>query len=466
MKQAQKILAYIGENDIKFVDLRFTGLDGKWHRLTYDVSQVDEAFLQKGVVFDGSSIKGWRDIHESDMRLIPDLEKVVLDPFCAQATAILVADVMCPQANAPYEADPRSLAKKAERLLKDLTIADCAYFGPEPEFFVFDHVAYDVAIGGASYKVSSQEMSSSSGFSSSSHPNAGHRPGTKGGYLDMAPSDPCGDMRGEMLDMLKAMGVSVEKHHHEVAAAQHELGFAFDRLVQTSDHLQAFKYVVKNVAHMYGKSATFMPKPVFGDNGSGMHVHLSLWRNDDALFPGDGYAGLSDMALHFVGGVLRHAKAVNAFSNPTTNSYKRLVPGYEAPVIAAYSHANRSVACRIPVVTNPRHARVEFRFPDPSANPYLALSAILMAGIDGVMNKIHPGEPAEDNLYERPGDYPCLCGTLEEALSSLAGDYEFLLRGNVFTLAMIQSYIRMKKEEVMAVALQPHPSEYALYYGV
>ncbi|MBN9565920.1 MAG: type I glutamate--ammonia ligase [Alphaproteobacteria bacterium] len=466
MKQVEKVLAYIAENDIKFVDLRLTGMDGKWHRLAYDVSQVDQSFLQNGVVFDGSSIRGWRDIHESDMRLIPDLERIVLDPFCAQPTAVLMADVVDPKTNKPYESDPRSLAKKAEALLAELNIADRAYFGPEPEFFVFDHVSYDVSIGKASYEVFSQEMSLSSGIGSVFQPNAGHRPGTKGGYFDVAPSDQCGDMRGEMLDMLKMMGVSVEKHHHEVAAAQHELGFKFDQLVQTGDHLQAFKYVVKNVAHMYGKSATFMPKPIFGDNGSGMHVHLSLWHKDKPLFQGNGYAGLSDLALHFVGGVLKHAKAVNAFSNPTTNSYKRLVPGYEAPVIAAYSQANRSVACRIPVVTNPQHARVEFRFPDPSANPYLALAAILMAGIDGIVNKIHPGKPAEDNLYERPGEYPCLCGSLEEALASLASDCEFLFRGDVFTPDMVQSYIRMKKEEVMAVALQPHPSEYALYYGV
>ena len=466
MKQVQEILADMSENDVRFVDLRFTGLDGKWHRLTYDISQVDEAFLQSGVVFDGSSIKGWRDIHESDMRLVPDLERVVLDPFCAQPTAVLVADVIDPQTNSPYDADPRSLAKKAERLLAELNMADRAYFGPEPEFFVFDHVAYDVANGRAHYEVFSQEMSLSSGVGSASHPNAGHRPGSKGGYFDMAPSDSCGDMRSEMLDMLKAMGVSVEKHHHEVAAAQHELGFKFDQLVRTSDHIQAFKYVVKNVAHMYGKSATFMPKPIFGDNGSGMHVHLSLWEKDTPLFSGGGYAGLSDVALHFVGGVLKHARALNAFTNPTTNSYKRLVPGYEAPVIAGYSQANRSVACRIPVVTNPQHARVEFRFPDPSANPYLALAAILMAGVDGVLNKIHPGEAADDNLYERPGGHPCLCGSLDEALASLENDCEFLFRSGVFTAEVVQSYIRMKKEEVMAVALQPHPSEYALYYGV
>jgi glutamine synthetase len=430
---------------------------------------VDEDLLTDGIMFDGSSIAGWKVINESDMILKPDLETAVLDPFAAQPSLVLFCDVLEPATGQGYSRDPRSLAKRALGYLQASGVADTAYFGPEAEFFVFDDVRFSTSQNHTFYKVDSEEAPYNTGRE---YPegNLGHRPATKGGYFPCAPMDAGSDLRAEMVTVMAEMGVDVEKHHHEVAPAQHELGVKFGSMLRTADVMQIYKYVVHNVAQAYGKTATFMPKPIYGDNGSGMHVHQSLWKAGKPLFAGNGYADLSDTALYYIGGIIKHAKAINAFTNPSTNSYKRLIPGFEAPVILAYSARNRSASCRIPYVSSPKGKRVEIRFPDPAANPYLAFSAMLMAGIDGIRNKIHPGEAMDKNLYDLPPEEQknllTVCGSLREALTSLDADRGFLKQGDVFSDDLIDGYLELKWQEVYRFEHAPHPVEYELYYSV
>ncbi len=454
---------------MQYVDFWLTDPRGKTHHLTHDISAIDEDILTDGLYMDGSSIAGWKEIHQSDMLLKPDCNKVALDPFTAQPTAIIFCDVLEPDTKSPYNRDPRGVAKAAEAYLKKGGKADTAYFGPEAEFFVFEDVRFKSTMFEQSYALNHSELPTNSGHDYGDEGNLGHRPRVKGGYFPTAPVDSCQDMRSDMLAAIKSMGLAVEKHHHEVAAAQHELGIKFSTLVDCADNMQLYKYGVLNTAHAYGMSATFMPKPVFGDNGSGMHVHQSLFKGKDPLFAGKGYAGLSETALYYIGGIIKHAKAINAFTNPTTNSYKRLVPGYEAPVLLAYSGRNRSASCRIPHATNPKGKRVEVRFPDPTANPYLGFSAMLMAGLDGIKNKIHPGDPMDKNLYHLPekelAKIPTVCGSLREALEHLRADHAFLTEGGVFTQDMIDGYIELKMEEVLRFETTPHPVEFEMYYS-
>jgi glutamine synthetase len=469
MSDIAKFFDLIKENDVKYVDFRFTDMRGKMHHVSQHVSTVDEDLLTDGVMFDGSSIAGWKAINESDMTLLPDLSSAVMDPFSAQPLLTVLCDVLEPSTGQPYKRDPRSIAKAAERYMAAAGIGDTAYFGPEAEFFVFDDVKFDVSMNRVFYEFDSEEGPYTSGKSYEGG-NLGHRPLVKGGYFPVPPVDSAQDLRGEMLSVLHDMGVAVEKHHHEVAASQHELGVRFGTLVNMADGMQKFKYVVHNVAHQYGKTATFMPKPVFGDNGSGMHCHQSIWKDGKPLFAGNGYADLSETALYYIGGIIKHARALNAFTNPLTNSYKRLVPGYEAPVLLAYSSRNRSASCRIPHVSSPKAKRVEVRFPDPGANPYLAFAAMLMAGLDGIQNKIHPGDAMDKNLYDLPSEelkeIPTVCRSLREALESLAADNAFLKKGDVFSDDMIESFTELKMEEVLAFETSPHPIEYKMYYSV
>jgi glutamine synthetase len=469
MSDTGKVMALIKEHEVKYVDFRFTDPRGKWQHLAHHVRTINENFLNDGVMFDGSSIAGWKAINESDMMLAPDCSTAVLDPFAAQTSLIVFCDVHEPLSGQPYARDPRSTAKKAEQHLISTGIGDTAYFGPEAEFFIFDDVRYSVGMNGAMYAIDSTEGPWVSGKEFPDG-NTGHRPPVKGGYFPVPPVDGQGDLRAEMLSVMADMGLKVEKHHHEVAPAQAELGFEFSTLVSTADQMQIYKYVVHNVAQQYGKTATFMPKPVMGDNGSGMHTHQSLWKNENTLFAGNLYADLSETALYYIGGIIRHAKAINAFTNPTTNSYKRLIPGFEAPVLLAYSSRNRSASCRIPYVASPKAKRVEVRYPDPAANPYLAFAAMLMAGLDGIQNKIHPGDPIDKNLYDLPPeelkDIPVVCGSLREALGELTHDHAFLLKGDVFTRDQIEAYIELKWEEVYNFEHTPHPIEYQMYYSV
>ncbi|PGH53449.1 type I glutamate--ammonia ligase [Azospirillum palustre] len=469
MSDISKVFDLIKEHDVKYVDLRFTDPRGKLHHTAQHVSTIDEDVFEDGIMFDGSSIAGWKGIEESDMILKLDPTTAVMDPFAAQPTLNILCDVYDPGTGGSYARCPRGIAKAAERYTASAGIGDTVFFGPEAEFFVFDDVKYSVDMNKVSYEFASDEGSYSSGKDYEDG-NLGHRPGTKGGYFPVAPVDSCNDLRAEMLSVLAEMGVPVEKHHHEVAAAQHELGIKFDTLVRTGDNMQYYKYVVHNVAHAYGKSATFMPKPVFGDNGSGMHCHQSIWKDGQPLFAGNQYADLSELALYYIGGIIKHAKSLNAFTNPSTNSYKRLVPGYEAPVLLAYSARNRSASCRIPYVASPKGKRVEVRFPDPSANPYLAFAAMLMAGLDGIQNKIHPGDAMDKNLYDLPPDelakVPTVCGSLREALTALREDNEYLRKGDVFSADMIEGYIDLRTEEMMAFETMPHPIEYKMYYSV
>ncbi|MBN9525470.1 MAG: type I glutamate--ammonia ligase [Alphaproteobacteria bacterium] len=469
MSDAKTILQQIKEKDVKYVDLRFTDPRGKWQHLTMDVSVVDEDLLNEGTMFDGSSIAGWKAINESDMLLRPDLSSVTHDPFSAQSTLIIFCDVLEPATAEPYVRCPRGIAKRAEAFINASGVADTAFFGPEAEFFVFDDVRYKVAMNETFVYLDDIEAPYNSGRKEEGG-NDGHKMAIKGGYFPVQPLDRGHDLRGEMLATIAEMGVSVEKHHHEVAPSQHELGIKFDSLLKCGDAMQIYKYCVHNVAAAWGKTATFMPKPIKGDNGSGMHVHQSLWKDGKPLFAGNGYADLSEMALYYIGGIIKHAKALNAFTNPLTNSYKRLIPGFEAPVLLAYSARNRSASCRIPFGTGPKAKRVEVRFPDPGANPYLAYAAMLMAGIDGIQNKIHPGDPMDKNLYDLPPEelkqVPQVCGSLREALESLEKDNEFLKKGGVFTEDFISSYIELKWEEVYAFEHTPHPIEYAMYYSV
>ncbi len=465
----KKVLQLIKEKDIKYVDLRFTDPRGKWQHLAHAVETINEDVFEEGLMFDGSSIAGWKAINESDMVLIPDPKTAVIDPFAAQSSLILVCDIYEPGTGQPYNRDPRSIAKKAEAFLASSGVGDTAYFGPEIEFFVFDDVRFKVSMNTVMHSIESDEAPDAS---DKKYPdgNMGHRPPTKGGYFPVPPVDGASDLRAEMLTVMKDMGLNIEKHHHEVAPAQHELGNVFSTLVKAADGVQIYKYVVHNVAHQYGKTATFMPKPIKGDNGSGMHVHQSIWKSGKPLFAGNGYADLSEFALYYIGGIIKHAKAINAFTNPLTNSYKRLIPGFEAPVLLAYSARNRSAACRIPFVASPKGKRVEVRFPDPGCNPYLGFAAMMMAGLDGIKNKIHPGDPMDKNLYDLPPaelkQVPQVCGSLREALENLEKDHKFLLAGDVFTPDMISAYIELKWEEVYNLEHTPHPIEYAMYYSV
>jgi glutamine synthetase len=469
MSDLKKVFDLIKEHDVKYIDLRFTDTKGKLQHTVQHVCTMTEEAFHEGLMFDGSSIAGWKAINESDMVLMPDPSTAILDPFAAQSTLAIFCDILEPSTGQPYSRDPRSIAKKAEAYVASSGIGDTAFFGPEAEFFVFDDVKFDVSMNRVMYQFDSEEGPYNS---AKDYPegNLGHRPAVKGGYFPVAPIDSGNDLRGEMLTVLADMGVEVEKHHHEVASSQHELGIKFATLVKTADNMQLYKYAVHNVAHAYGKTATFMPKPMFGDNGSGMHCHQSIWKGGKPLFAGSGYADLSDTALYYIGGIIKHAKALNALTNPTTNSYKRLVPGYEAPVLLAYSSRNRSASCRIPYGASPKAKRVEVRFPDPAANPYLAFAAMLMAGLDGIQNKIHPGEAMDKNLYDLPPaelkKVPTVCGSLREALDSLRADHDFLLKGDVFTKDMIESYIDLRHEELMAYETMPHPIEYKMYYSV
>ncbi len=468
MSDAKTVLEMMKENDVKYVDYRFTDPRGKWQHLAMAAGAVDEEALTEGVMFDGSSIAGWKAINESDMTLAPDLSTAVMDPFAAQPLLILFCDIHEPTTGQPYERDPRSAAKKAEAYLKSTGLGDTAVFGPEAEFFVFDDVRFKVDMNHCFFSFTSEEGPYVSGEAFEDG-NVGHRPLPKGGYFPVPPVDATSDLRAEMVTVMAEMGLTVEKHHHEVAPSQHEIGVKFDTLVRMADNLQIYKYVVQNVAHTYGKTATFMPKPVFGDNGSGMHTHQSIWNAGKPVFAGDGYAGLSETALYYIGGIMKHARAFNAFTNPTTNSYKRLVPGYEAPVLLAYSSRNRSAGCRIPFGASPNAKRVEVRFPDLIANPYLAFAAMLMAGIDGIQNKIHPGDPIDKNLYDLPPeelkDVPTVCGSLREAVGALMDDHDFLLAGDVFTKDQIEAYLELKWEEIHAFEHAPHPVEFQLYYS-
>ena len=459
----------IEENDVEYIDVRFTDPRGKLQHLAMCEHAMDEDAFNEGILFDGTSIAGWKAINESDMLLVPDMDTAVMDPFTAQPQLIIFCDVKDPITGEFYSRDPRGTAKKAEQFVKDSGVGTDVFFGPEAEFFMFDDVRFSVEMNRSFFEFYSEEGPYASGDEMEGG-NMGHRPGVKGGYFPVNPIDQSGDIRAEMTSTLLAMGVDMDKHHHEVAPSQHELGMTFDHLTRVADKLQLYKYVVHNVAASYGKSATFMPKPVQGDNGTGMHCHQSIWKDGQPLFAGDKYAGLSQEALWYIGGVLKHAKALNAFTNPSTNSYKRLVPGFEAPVLLAYSARNRSASCRIPFGSSPKAKRMEIRFPDPTANPYLCFSAMLMAGLDGIKNKIDPGDPRDEDLYELSDeelkDIPTVCGSLREALDSLKADHDFLLEGGVFTKDQIEAYIDLKMEEVVEFEFAPHPVEFKMYYSV
>ncbi len=468
-KTPADLIKAMADNDIRHVDFRFTDPKGKWQHTTQYHTTVDEDLLTDGVMFDGSSIAGWKDISQSDMILAPDVTTATMDPFTAEPTMIVVCDIIEPSTGQGYERDPRSIAKRAESYLAETGIGDTVFMGPEAEFFMFDDVRFTTGMHGASYAVDSLELPTNSAREYEDG-NPGHRPGVKGGYFPVAPVDHGNDIRAEMVSIMAQMGLDVEKHHHEVAPAQHQLGVKFNTLLGSADGMQVYKYVVHQVAHSYGKTATFMPKPVSGDNGSGMHVHQSIWKDGQPTFAGTGYADLSETCLHYIGGIIKHAKAINAFTNPSTNSYKRLIPGFEAPVLLAYSSRNRSASCRIPYVTSPKAKRVEVRFPDPTANPYLAFAAMMMAGLDGIKNKIHPGDPMDKNLYDLPPEelqgVPTVCGSLREALDSLAADMDFLMAGDVFTKDMLEGYMELKWNDVYAFEHTPHPVEFEMYYSV
>jgi glutamine synthetase len=465
---ANDVLKMIKDQEIEWVDLRFTDPKGKWQHLTMVAGVVGEDELTDGFMFDGSSIEGWKAINESDMILMPDLDAVWTDPFSATPMLILVCDIVEPSTGELYARDPRSTAKRAEAYLKTTGIGDTIFIGPEAEFFMFDNVQFENSYATSYYKIDDIELPTNSGRDYEGG-NLGHRPRAKGGYFPVAPVDSAVDIRGEMVSTMLEMGLPCDKHHHEVAAAQHELGLTFGTMTLTADRMQIYKYVCHNVAQAYGKTVTFMPKPIKEDNGSGMHTHLSIWDKGNPLFAGNGYAGLSDTCLYFIGGIIKHAKAVNAFTNPTTNSYKRLVPGYEAPVLLAYSARNRSASCRIPYGTGPKAKRVEVRFPDAMANPYLCYAALFMAGMDGIQNRIHPGEAMDKNLYDLPpaelAEVPTVCGSLREALDALAADHDFLLKGDVFSKDQIESYIELKMHDVLRWEMTPSPVEFDMYYS-
>ena len=470
MKDVLKInnfLKLLKKINAQYVDFRFTDFKGTWHHLSMPVSAVTETILKEGIFFDGSSIAGWRAIHESDMILIPDLYRTMIDSFATQITVIIICDVFDPLTRLPYDRDPRSLAKRAQASLLASGIGDHAYFGSEPEFFIFDSVRFDTGSAGAFYELDSDELPQAN-MKPLNQGNHGHRPLTKGAYFPVPPKDSLSDLRAEMTSTMAKFGLIMEKHHHEVAPSQHEIGIQYAGLLEAADNLQIYKYVVHNTARAYGKTATFMPKPVFGDNGSGMHVHQSLWKGKKSLFYGREYGGLSETALFYIGGILKHAKTLNAFTNPTTNSYKRLIPGFEAPVLLAYSARNRSAACRIPSSYGENSKRVEVRFPDPTANGYLAFSAMLMAGLDGIKNRIHPGDAVDHDLYEEKDiakTLPTVCSSLREALEKLQENPSFLMVDGVFSEDFLKAYCNLKWEEVYALEHTPHPIEFKLYYS-
>ena len=460
----------IKENEAKFVDLRFTDTRGKEQHVSMPINVVDDDFFTEGKMFDGSSIAGWKGIQESDMVLMPEASTAVMDPFADEKTLILRCDILEPNTMQGYERDPRSLGKRAEAYLKSTGIADSAFFGPEPEFFILDDVRWGASMSGCFYKVDSEEADWNSERTYEDG-NIGHRPGVKGGYFPVPPVDSLNDLRAAMCLSLEDMGVPVEVHHHEVATAgQCEIGTRFSTLVQRADWVQIQKYVIWNVVYVYGKIVIFMPKPLVGDNGSGMHCHISLAKDGVNLFSGDKYGGLSDNALYFIGGIIKHARALNAFTNASTNSYKRLVPGFEAPVMLAYSARNRSASIRIPHVSNPKGRRIEVRFPDATGNPYLAFAAMMMAGLDGIQNKIHPGDPMDKDLYDLPPEeakaIPTVCHALDQALDYLDKDRDFLTAGGVFTNDLIDAYIALKMTEVTQLRMTTHPIEFDLYYSL
>ena len=472
----KKVFEMIEENECEFVDVRFTDTRGKWQHVTYPIHQLSEDSFEDGFAFDGSSVAGWCDINNSDMALIPDPESANIDPFFEASTLVLVAQVIDPISGQDYNRCPRQVAQRALNYIRSAGIADTAYFGPELEFFIFDGVRFSNEMGSCGYQIESEEAAwnSNKNFADTSEGmmrNSGHRPKVKGGYFPVPPVDSLHEIRSDMCLVLADIGIDVEAHHHEVATAgQCELAMKFAELIQKADEVQWYKYIVHNVAHAHGKTATFMPKPIYGDNGTAMHVHQSLWLNGKNLFAGDKYANLSQEALWYIGGIIKHAKALNAMTNASTNSYKRLVPGFEAPVMLAYSNRNRSASIRIPVVNSDPARRIEVRFPDCTANPYLAFTAMMLAGLDGVANKIDPGEAADKNLYDLPPEegkkIPTVCGSLEEALKALDADRDFLKVGGVMDDDMIDAYIELKMEELNEVRMRPHPKEFELYYSV
>ena len=467
---AANVLKMIKDQDIQFVDFRFTDTKGKEQHVSVPAAMADEDMFDEGKMFDGSSIAGWKGINESDMILMPDADSAVIDPFLQDTTLLLRCDVIEPTTMQGYDRDPRTIAKRGEAYLKSTGIGDAAYFGPEAEFFIFDSVRWSNDISGAAYEIESKEAAWSSDRDYEEG-NIGHRPGVKGGYFPVPPVDAMQDVRSAMCLAMADMGLQVEVHHHEVGTAgQGEIGTRFDTLVAKADQLQVYKYCVHNVAHAHGLTATFMPKPLVGDNGSGMHVHQSIFNGDNNVFSGEEYGGLSEAALYYIGGIFKHARALNAFTNATTNSYKRLVPGFEAPVLLAYSARNRSASCRIPYVTNPKARRVEIRFPDASGNPYLTFTAMMMAGLDGIQNKIHPGDPMEKDLYDLPPEeeknIATVAHSLDLALDALDADRDFLKAGGVMGDDMIDAYIALKTEEVQRLRLATHPLEFEMYYSV
>ncbi len=465
---ADKMLKTISDENVEYVDIRFTDPRGKLQHVTVMSDQVDGDFIDEGFMFDGSSIAGWKSIEASDMKLMIDTDSAYIDPFYAEKTLCVHCSVVEPDTGEPYERDPRGTAEKAEAYLKSSGVGDVAYMGPEAEFFLFDNVRFSNEMNKVSFEVDALDASWNTDTDYEMG-NTGHRPGIKGGYFPVNPIDDGQDIRSEMLSTMKRLGMKVDKHHHEVASCQHELGLIFNSLTKQGDELQKYKYVIHNVAQAYGKSATFMPKPIAGDNGTGMHVNMSIWKGGKPLFAGDKYADLSQEALYYIGGILKHAKSLNAFTNPSTNSYKRLIPGFEAPVLRAYSARNRSGCVRIPWTESPKAKRVEARFPDPSSNPYLCFSALLMAGLDGIKNKVNPGEAMDKNLYDLPAeelaDIPTVCGSLREAIEELQKDHDYLLAGNVFTKDQIDGYIELKMEEIESYEHTPHPVEYGMYYS-
>lgn len=467
---SNKLLDLIESSNAKWVDFRFTDTRGKEQHMTFPAHSVDEEVMEDGKMFDGSSIAGWKGIEASDMILRPDPETAFIDPFFDAVTVVVTCDIIEPSTLQGYDRDPRSIARRAEEYLKSTGIGDTAFFGPEPEFFVFDEVKWSVNMSGVSHEIVAEEAAWSTN-KAYEWGNMGHRPRVKGGYVPVPPVDSSQDMRAVMCERIEDMigEGCIEVHHHEVTPCQLEIGVAFNTLVRKADEVQKLKYAVHNVAHQFGKTATFMPKPIVGDNGSGMHVHISISKDGVNTFSGDEYAGLSETALYFIGGIIKHARALNAITNPSTNSYKRLVPHYEAPIKLAYSASNRSASIRIPHVSSPKAVRVEARFPDPAANPYLAFAALLMAGLDGIQNKMHPGEAADKNLYDLPPEeevlIPTVAENLEVALQALKDDHEFLLKGDVFTKEMLEAYIALKQEEVQRVNITVHPVEFDLYYS-
>lgn len=468
MSDVQKVLDLIKEEEIEYVDLRYSDTKGKMYHISMCADLVDEDMFEEGVMFDGSSVPGWKTINDSDMILQLDPSTAIIDPFYGQATISIFCSVVEPATGEGYGRDPRSTAERAEAYLKFSGIGDTAYFGPEPEFFMFDDVKYNVDYDSAGYSLNDEQTPTNSGATIEGG-NKAHRTGATSNYFSLEPFDRCQDIRSEMVSLMKECGLPMDKHHQEVAPSQHELGLTFGTLVETAERVQLYKYITHQVARAYGKTATFMPKPIAADNGSGMHVHMSIWKNGKPLFAGNSYADLSETCLYYIGGIIKHAKAINAFTNPSTNSYKRLVPGFEAPVLLAYSARNRSASCRIPHSASPNGKRVEVRFPDPTANPYLSFAALMMAGLDGIENKIHPGEAMDKDLYHLPPEelkeVPRVAASLGEALDALDADREFLKKGDVFSDDQIDAYIELKREEIRRLEMTPHPVEFEMYYS-